>query len=80
VRKVCELTTQHFITDDKPNVKGLILAGSAQIKTNCYESDIFDARLKNIVLAQLDVSYGQDNGLNQAITLASEVIGNVRYV
>lgn len=58
VRKVCELTTQHFITDDKPNVKGLILAGSAQIKTNCYESDIFDARLKNIVLAQIDVSYG----------------------
>jgi len=64
VRKVCELATQHFITDDKPNVKGLVLAGSAQIKTNCYESDLFDARLKNIVLCQLDVSYGQDNGLN----------------
>jgi len=29
VRRVCELTTQHFITDDKPNVKGIIMAGSA---------------------------------------------------
>jgi len=32
------------------------------------------------VLAQIDVSYGQDNGLNQAITLASEAMGSVRYV
>jgi len=80
VRKVCELCSQHFITDDKPNVKGLIMAGSAQIKTNVYESDIFDARLKNIVLAQLDVSYGQDNGLNQAITMAADAMGNVRFV
>jgi peptide chain release factor subunit 1 len=80
VRKVCELTTQHFITDDKPNVKGLILAGSAAIKTNCIESDMFDARLKNIVLTQLDVSYGQDNGLNQAITMAADAMGGVRFV
>jgi peptide chain release factor subunit 1 len=63
VRKVCELATHHFITDNLPNVKGLIIAGSAQLKTNCYESDLFDMRLKNIVLAQLDVAYGQDNGL-----------------
>ena len=64
VRKVCELATQHFITNDLPNVKGLILAGSAALKVNCFESDIFDQRLKNIVLTMLDVSYGQDNGLN----------------
>ena len=80
VRRVCELTTQHFITDDKPNVKGIIMAGSAQIKTNCFESDIFDARLKPIVLAHHDVSYGMDNGLNQAITMGAESMGNVRFV
>ena len=80
VRKVCELATQHFISNDKPNVKGLFLAGSAQIKTNVYESDIFDSRLKSIVLQQLDVSYGQENGLNQAITMAADAMGNVRFV
>lgn len=80
VRKVCELATHHFITNDLPNVKGLILAGSAQLKVNCIESDLFDMRLKNIVLTLLDVSYGQDMGFNQAITMASDAIGNVRYV
>jgi peptide subunit release factor 1 (eRF1) len=28
----------------------------------------------------IDVSYGQDNGLNQAIQFASEAMGNVRFV
>jgi peptide subunit release factor 1 (eRF1) len=28
----------------------------------------------------LDVSYGQDNGLNQAITMGADAIGNVRFV
>lgn len=37
-------------------------------------------RLKNVVLAQLDVSYGQDNGLNQAITLAADIMGGVRFI
>ena len=33
VRKVAELATQYFITADKPNVTGLVLAGSADFKT-----------------------------------------------
>ena len=41
---------------------------------------MFDPRLRNIVIASLDVSYGQDNGLNQAISMASDAIGNVRFV
>merc|ERR1719183_630661 len=32
-RKVAELAVQHFITNDKPNVSGLVLAGSADFKT-----------------------------------------------
>lgn len=32
LRKVAEHTQNHFITDDKPNVVGLILAGSANFK------------------------------------------------
>ena len=51
VRKCCELATHHFLTDDKVNVKGIILAGSAALKTNVYESDLFDPRLKAAVLA-----------------------------
>ena len=80
VRKVCELATQHFITDDKPNVKGIIIAGSAQLKNNVVESDIFDKRLGAIVLGLLDVSYGQDMGLNHAITLGADMLSNVKFV
>ena len=80
VRKVCELAAHHFLTDDKCNVKGIILAGSAALKTNVFESDLFDPRLRANVLAQLDVAYGQDNGLNQAITLGADIMGNVRFV
>ena len=45
VRKVAELATQHFITNDRPNVKGLVIAGSAFLKNDLQNSDLFDKRL-----------------------------------
>jgi len=36
LRKVAELTQNHFITDDKPNVVGPILAGSANFKNELW--------------------------------------------
>jgi len=42
VRKVAEVATQLFITNDKPNIAGLILAGSADFKTELCQSDLFD--------------------------------------
>jgi peptide chain release factor subunit 1 len=59
VRKVAELATQHFITNDRPNVAGMVLAGSADFKTELGQSDIFDQRLQAIVLGVVDVSYGE---------------------
>src|ERR1700738_160765 len=45
VRKVAELAVQHFITNDKVNVTGIVLAGSADFKTELSQSDMFDPRL-----------------------------------
>lgn len=42
VRKVAEVATQLFVTNDKPNISGLILAGSADFKTELNQSDMFD--------------------------------------
>ena len=42
LRKVAETMTQVFITNDRPNVEGLILAGSADFKTELSRSDLFD--------------------------------------
>lgn len=60
--QVAELATQFFITNDKPNVAGLVLAGSAEFKNELQTSDMFDGRLQAVVLAVVDVSYGTDTG------------------
>eukprot|EP00456_Euglypha_rotunda_P005148 TRINITY_DN10873_c0_g2_i6.p1 TRINITY_DN10873_c0_g2~~TRINITY_DN10873_c0_g2_i6.p1 ORF type:complete len:329 (-),score=51.66 TRINITY_DN10873_c0_g2_i6:243-1229(-) len=80
IRKVAELATQLFITNDKPNVSGLVLAGSAEFKSKLHGSDLFDPRLQTIVIKVVDVSYGGDNGFNQAIELSAEGLKNVKLV
>jgi peptide chain release factor subunit 1 len=80
VRKVAELTTQHFITDDMPNVKGIVLAGSANFKNDLSGSDLFDKRLSALVVKIVDVSYGGENGFSQAISLAEDALSNVKFI
>lgn len=80
VRKVAEHAVQFFITNDKPNVSGLVLAGLADFKTELNDSDMFDQRLKAIVMKVVDVSYGGENGFNQAIELSAESLANVKFV
>lgn len=57
--QVAETATTCFITADRPNVSGLVLAGSADFKNELSTSDMFDQRLSGIVLAVVDVSYGK---------------------
>ena len=80
VRKVAELAVQNFITSDKVNVAGLILAGSADFKNDLNQSDMFDNRLQTKVIKVVDVSYGGENGFNQAIELAAETLSNVKFI
>ncbi len=79
-RKVAETCTQVFITNDRPNVCGLVLAGSADFKTELGQSDMFDQRLAAKILKVVDVSYGGENGFNQAIELASDCLQNVKFI
>lgn len=55
--------SQFFITADRPNVAGLVLAGSADFKTELSQSDMFDPRLQAVILAVVDVSYGAQGGV-----------------
>lgn len=80
VRKVSEVAVQNFITNDKINVAGLILAGSADFKNDLNQSDLFDPRLASKVIKIVDVSYGGENGFNQAIELSSETLGSVKFI
>lgn len=81
VRKVSELATQFFIATDRPNITGLVVAGSADFKTELTTGDLFDPRLDAILIKPLlDVSYGGENGFNQAIELAAESLRNVKFI
>jgi len=80
VRKVAETSVQCFITNDRVNVCGLVLAGSADFKTELGQSDMFDQRLQAKILKVVDVSYGGENGFNQAIELASDCLQNVKFI
>ena len=80
VRKVAELASQHFITDNKVSVTGIVLAGSADFKSVLSQSDLLDYRLRPKIVQLVDVSYGGENGFNQAIELAADSLANVKFV
>ena len=80
LRKVAENLTKSFITNNIPNVKGLILAGSAEFKNDLQKSDLFDPRLAPLVLKIVDISYGGEVGFNQAIQLSQDSLKNVKFV
>jgi peptide chain release factor subunit 1 len=81
VRKVAEFATQLFIIEgQRPNVQGLVLAGSADFKSELMRSDLFDPRLAKIVIKLVDVSYGGEQGLNQAIEMSADTLSNVKLM
>mmetsp|Transcript_1000 Transcript_1000/g.1912 ORF Transcript_1000/g.1912 Transcript_1000/m.1912 type:complete len:458 (-) Transcript_1000:230-1603(-) len=81
VRKVAEMATQLYVPDgQKPNVQGLVLAGSADFKSELMRSDLFDPRLVKIVLKLVDVSYGGEQGFNQAIESSADTLSNVKLM
>lgn len=79
-KKVCEEITRIFISNDRPNVDGLVLAGYADFKNNVFENSTFDIRLRPIVLKVCDIAYGGQQGFVQAISMSQECFQNVRLV
>uniref|UniRef100_A0A7E4VZX8 Eukaryotic peptide chain release factor subunit 1 n=1 Tax=Panagrellus redivivus TaxID=6233 RepID=A0A7E4VZX8_PANRE len=80
VRKVAETAVEMFIKNDKVVVSGLILAGSADFKTELGQSDMFDQRLQAKIVKTVDISYGGENGFNQAIELSADALLNVKFI
>lgn len=80
VRKVAENSVEQFIKNDKVTVAGLILAGSADFKTELGQSDMFDQRLQAKMIKTVDIAYGGENGFNQAIELAADTLASVKFI
>lgn len=80
ITKISEHATRLFITNDLPNITGIILAGSADFKNKLLNSEMFDPRLKAVIITTLDIAYGGDAGFNQAIELSKDILRNVKYI
>lgn len=80
LRKVAEMATSKFITNDAVNVAAIVLAGSAEFKNDLLKSDLFDPKLQKAVISIVDVAYGGLNGFQQAIELAKDSFGDVKLI
>eukprot|EP01102_Stenamoeba_stenopodia_P008398 TRINITY_DN2410_c0_g1_i1.p1 TRINITY_DN2410_c0_g1~~TRINITY_DN2410_c0_g1_i1.p1 ORF type:complete len:366 (-),score=89.15 TRINITY_DN2410_c0_g1_i1:187-1284(-) len=82
VSKVCELLLKLFIDQETnaPNVRGLVLAGHADLKNQVAEAKVLDPRLKSVILEIVDVAYGGSQGLQHAIELTEHSLKNVTLV
>ena len=58
----------------------MVLAGSADFKNDLNKTEMFDPRLQAKVVNIVDVSYGFENGLNQAIEKSSEALTNLKFI
>eukprot|EP00743_Colponemidia_sp_Colp-15_P007665 GILK01008295.1.p1 GENE.GILK01008295.1~~GILK01008295.1.p1 ORF type:complete len:257 (-),score=57.58 GILK01008295.1:217-987(-) len=78
--QVSELATATFIgPDNKPTIRGLIIAGAADLKSELH-TDLLDPRLKAIVMKLLDLAYGGKQGLEQAISNSADILTGLRYL
>lgn len=80
VRKVCEAAVPCYIENDMPNVAGLIIAGYADFKNLVAESQFLDQRLKKKIVNIADISYGGEQGFNQAIDLSKGCLQGIKLV
>ena len=77
-KKASEYSIKCFITNNIPNVKHIIIAGKAGFKNKLY--DALDDRLKSIVIKIIDIQYGGNHGLNNAISLSSDILTDVTII
>lgn len=78
--KVSELASQFFITSNTINVKGIVVAGCAELKSELTSAELLDQRLQSKIIKLVDIAYGGENGFHQAIELSADAIGNIRFI
>jgi peptide chain release factor subunit 1 len=77
---VGEVAAGLFIpSGEVPNIKGLILAGAAELKNELVTNALLDPRLVSLIIRSVDTSYGFENGFNQAIALSADALSNVKF-
>lgn len=80
--KASEFATKCFINyeTNKVNVKGIVVAGSADFKDHLVNDKLLDPRIQAAIISVVDVAYGKEQGLNQALLLSAESLQNVNLI
>lgn len=65
VRKVAETAVQLFVSNDKVNVAGMVLAGSADFKTELSQSDMFDPVSYHITFTHNFINWSEFTCINE---------------
>jgi peptide chain release factor subunit 1 len=63
-----------------PDLKGLIVGGPGPTKNEFLEGDYLHYELKGKVIAVVDTSYVEEQGVKEVVAKAQEILRNVRYV
>lgn len=63
-----------------PDLKGLIVGGPGPTKNDFLEGDYLHYELKGKIIAVVDTSYTEEQGVKEVVAKAQEILRNVRYV
>ena len=82
IKKTAETCKALFLPGSvsRPTVKGIIVAGSADLKCDLAKSNVLDKRLREIIVSTIDLSCGGERGFYEAICKSSEALGNLRLL
>ncbi len=58
----------------------MFIAGNASFKVDLFETDILSQNLKARVAQLIDVAYGGENGLSQAIDISEEKLVALKFM
>lgn len=72
-------TTREYFIDIYP-VKGLIISGPGPTKEDFINGNYLEYRLQNNIISTIDASYSGPEGIREAFTKSSDILGNFRMV
>ncbi|WP_428326963.1 peptide chain release factor aRF-1 [Nitrosopumilus sp.] len=76
--RVAQTTREYFI--DIYPVKGLVISGPGPTKEDFINGNYLEYRLQNNIIATIDSSYSGSEGIREAFSKASDILGNFRLV
>ncbi|KAJ7415293.1 hypothetical protein WISP_78921 [Willisornis vidua] len=78
--KATEALVQMSLPGNERNLAGLVLSKIAKMKAKLRLSDMDDQQLQIKVLKLVDISYGNQNGFNEATELSIEVLSTMTFI